>query len=99
MSSRLTDLVGQARVLMRASVADSSAATYGVGWRAWSLFAESVSCSPVPPVTGFVEVDGHAIAMAVAFAAGFCAHARSVLKLSAGSICSYLAGVAFHLRM
>ncbi len=99
MSSRFSDLLGQARGLMRASIAESSAATYGIGWRAWSRFAESINCSPVPPATGCVEFEGHIISMAVAMAAGFCAHARSVLKLSAGSICSYLAGVAFHLRM
>ena len=85
---------------MRASVADSTSAHYAVGWRAWTSFATIVGQSPFPSATdSVVLLEGFALPLAIAFVTGFCAYGRETLHLSPSTICGYLSGVAFNLRM
>ena len=46
-----------------------------------------------------VQFAGFALPLAIAFATGFCAYGRDTLHLAPSSICGYLSGVAFHLKM
>ena len=85
---------------MRASVADSTSAHYAVGWRAWTSFATIVGQSPFPSLTNSVVLfEGFALPLAIAFVTGFCAYGRETLHLSPSTICGYLSGVAFNLKM
>ena len=85
---------------MLSSVADSTAAHYSVGWRSWTAFAAIVGQSPFPSSSNSVVLLGaFTFSIAVAFATGFCAYGRDTLGLSPSTICGYLSGVAFNLKM
>ena len=92
-------LAAHGRSLMQASVADSTAAHYNVGWRAWVSFAKVVDQSPFPSSSIVLRFDSFALPVAIAMATGFCAYGRDTLHLTPSTICGYLSGVAFHLKM
>ena len=85
---------------MLSSVVDSTAAHYSVGWRSWTAFAAIVGQSPYPSSTNSVVLLGaFTFSIAVAFATGFCAYGRATLVHSPSTICGYLSGVAFNLKI
>ena len=85
---------------MQSSVANSTSAHYQVGWNAWSSFNALMGLSPYPSTTDSITLSGNVIVpLTIAVATGFCAYAKYSLGLAPSTICGYLSGVAFFLKM
>ena len=86
--------------IMKASVAESTAATYKVGWNKWTEFARLVDVSPMPDIDDSrILVNGIYLPSMVALTIAFCAYSFKQARLKPSSICGYLAGVAFFLKL
>ncbi len=96
----LTRWLTSGHKIMARSVAESTASSYQVGWKKWTTFASSMAVSPLPPsVDNGVLVNGILWPCMVALTVAFCAFSFNDAVASPSSICGYLAGVAYHLRL
>jgi hypothetical protein len=84
---------------MRQSIADTSADAYSTGWNRWCDFAAAYKVSPFPlsetkPYSDFVG-----FSPAILFAQGFSAYCFYKLNLAPSTICGYLTGAAYNLKI
>ena len=85
---------------MAASVADTSMASYSVGWRKWTAFASLVGIPCVPPqVDPGIMLGEVKVSSMIALTFAFCQYHFKELKLSPATICGYLSGVSFNLKL
>ena len=88
---------------MSASIAKTSAAAYRSGWNLWCRLSQNWKMSPIPPAShdelSLRLAAVGSLPVGVQQAIAFCAHTALIMNLSPGTICGYLAGVAFHLKM
>ena len=84
---------------MQASVADSPASHYNVGWRAWASFTKVVDQSPFLSSSNVPRFDSFALPVAIAMATWFCVD-RDTFRLTLPQFAvAFRSGVAFHLNM
>ncbi len=94
------NLAARAKVLMQASVADSSHLSYSVGWRRWVNFAQQCGESHLPGTSEpLVWFDGCWVERMVALALKFCTFSFENLGLAASTVGNYLAGVRHFLQL
>ena len=80
------------------SVAHSTRLTYDRGWAQWVVFASLMGVFPTLSnlPTGW-SIANSPFSFQISFAMAFCAYFFHECKLCPNTICTYLAGVAFHL--
>ena len=99
-NSLLLSLAQGGHGLMSASIADSSIASYSVGWRKWTSFASLVGISSVPPVVdNGVMIGDLRVPSMVALTFAFCQYHFKELRLTPATVCGYLSGVSFNLKL
>lgn len=82
------------------SVAPTTASAYATGWRQWCTFAASMGVSPLPSSTSSMVASNRVVyPLMVATAIAFCAFSFHVKRLCPDTLCGYLNGVAFHLKL